>query len=275
MTKRRPPTSPNAQSGKSAPRDLLSIENLWLEISKRPIKVRKDGVEQNISILQAIVQKQAETALKGSTHAQGQILKAIQRAERLASKQADAEVEEGFEILSVIKNNFKTWLAAGNDPNLCTPHPDDFKVEKGVGWSIDGPVDQPDLVHVLKQCHERDLFYGQAKLEERLADKTSAEWQTQDPTKRPGAVALVTFHMIDRGLPERFKATFADILALESNFARMTKRELLKHMYEAWRSAGHRVPRGKQLPAFMVFSELTDQLSDLLKQAGLKGADLS
>jgi hypothetical protein len=78
-----------------APRDLLPIESSSLEVAMRPIRVRKDGLDEEITIEQAIMQKQAETALKGSTHAQGQILKAIQKAERIAGKKAEAEVERG------------------------------------------------------------------------------------------------------------------------------------------------------------------------------------
>jgi hypothetical protein len=255
------------------PRDLLPIERSLLSATGKRIKVRQDGKESEIAIGDAIIQKQAQSALAGSTHAQGQILRGIFRAEQAARKKAKFDVAHGKDIRAYYRKELRNWVKAGKDPKLCVPHPDDIKIEEGVGWSVSGPVDQADLNQVLKQREERDLFYGQAKLEERLADRSNIDQKPQHPTDRPGTIALVTFHMIDRMLPERFKATFTDILALESKFARMTKRDLLKHMHEGWRSAGHRVPRGRQLPEFEVFLDLTDELAEQMKLTGIMSAN--
>ena len=117
MTSRKRPENQNIASAEKL-RDLLPIEQSLLSAVARKIKIRQDGTEREIAVGDAIIQKQAQSALAGSTHAQGQILRGIYRAERAAKRKADAEVAHGRELLAFFQIKLRRWIEAGNDPKV-------------------------------------------------------------------------------------------------------------------------------------------------------------
>ena len=227
---------------------LLPSQKALLRERDRLIRVRIDGEEQQITKGEAVLQKQFQTALGGSTHAQNHIARNLAQAERQAERMAAAEVEQGHAHKDLAAKILLDWIASGKDQKLCTPHPDDFTVTEGVGYKFKGPLNKNELDDLLKNCAERDLFYGQAKLEERLA--TRQEWSRAEGNleKSPDACARLMSDLIDMGLPERFRLTSADRFNLERKYDAMSKRELLKHMHAAWRKIGKPLRRGMRMP---------------------------
>jgi hypothetical protein len=76
----------------------------------------------------------------------------------------------------------------------------------------------------------------------------SSAWQFEATHHPAGTGGQVVANLLDMTLPQRFQLTFEDHIAIEWKFNRMTKREFLKHMREAWRKAGNPVRRGTRLP---------------------------
>ena len=143
----------------------------------------------------------------------------------------------------------RNWIKAGKDPLLFIIHPDDIVITEGVGWKIRGPVNEEELKDVLRRRKERDICVGQAMLEDRLATKEEWSQAGDDLKKQPGSLAWFLVHMIDSTLPLRFRLTTIDTIKFDRTYNRMTKRDMLKHMYKLWRSIGKPIPRGRRLPA--------------------------
>jgi Family of unknown function (DUF5681) len=158
-----------------SPRNLLPIEKTLLSATGRKIKIRQDGSDREVSVADAIIQRQVQSALTGSTHAQGQVLKGIFRAERARAKIIKADIEIGKWSKERAQERVEKAIMQGEDPNLVTPHPDDYHFSQDKGWTLRCPLDQAQLEIILDNCRLRDLMVMQATLEERLA--TKAEWR--------------------------------------------------------------------------------------------------
>jgi hypothetical protein len=208
-----------------------------------------------------VIRKLIQTGAAGSPHALGHIIKYLTKAEAAKAEIIERDVATGHRIKAGTTLLLQQAKAAGKDPKFSVPHPDDVLVTEGVGWEIKGPADQQELAALLKRCDDRDLFMAQGYLEERLA--TPEEWRNAGDVieLQPGTNARVMANLIDLTLPERFRLTIDDHMKIDRKYLTMTKRELLKYMSEAWRSAGHfsfdqagnfgrkQVPRGARLPS--------------------------
>jgi hypothetical protein len=263
------------------------------------VSIRKLPLEKWLS------RKLIQTGAAGSPHALGHIIKYLTKAEAANAEIIERDVATGQRIKAQALALLETAKAAGKDLKFCVPHPDDIIVTENVGWEIKGPADQQELAALLKRCADRDLFMAQGYLEERLS--TPEEWRNAGDVieLQPGANARVMANLIDLKLPERFQLTLYDHMVIDRKYGRMTKRELLKYMSEAWRNAGHfafdqagdfrhkQVPRGARLPSLayikhmmgtfkatitlinyrqssgrpMRLSEIADELRELLSNA--------
>jgi hypothetical protein len=235
-----------------SPRDLLPIEQTLLSATGRKIKIRQDGSDREVSVADAIIQRQVQSALTGSTHAQGQILKGIFRAERARAKIIKSNVELGKCSKELAQERVEKAIKQGEDSDLVTPHPDDYRFSQDKGWTLQGPWDQAQLEIILDNCRLRDLMVMQATLEERLA--TKEEWRAADDRieDRPDASSWVTAHLMNDGLPERFKLNDFQLDKLQISYMRLTTRELLKATRSAWRRSGQPKPRGWRMDPWPV-----------------------
>lgn len=64
----------------------------------------------------------------------------------------------------------------------------------------------------------------------------------------PDASAMFLATYFERGLPERFKLTNDEIIDMQSEMHRLTKRELLKEIHRLWAELCHPMPRGWRMP---------------------------
>jgi hypothetical protein len=245
-SKKRPSTQ--TPTPPETPRNLLPIEKTLLHEAGRKVRIRSDGADQEISTEEVVLRKMIQTAASGSPHAQGHFIRILFQAQNARAEVISEEVAEGYRILKRARDLLEKSIEKGRDPKLCVPHPDDIIVTEGVGWQLRGPFDEAELATILKRCNERDLLLAQGKLEERLA--SPEEWRKAESNfeLRPDASAMVVAELLDMTLPKRFRMTFEDHMRIEWKFNRMTKRELLKYMHEAWRKIGNPVRRGARLP---------------------------
>jgi hypothetical protein len=106
-----------------SPRNLLPIEKTLLSATGRKIKIRQDGSDREVSVADAIIQRQVQSALTGSTHAQGQVLKGIFRAERARAKIIKADIEIGKWSKELAQERVEKAITQGEDSDLVTPTP--------------------------------------------------------------------------------------------------------------------------------------------------------
>lgn len=248
MTSKKRPSTQNSASAET-PRDLLPIEKTLLHEAGRKVRIRSDGADQEISTEEVVLRKMIQTAASGSPHAQGHFIRILFQAQQARAEVISKEVADGYRILARARDILEKSIEKGRDPKLCVPHPNDIIVTEGVGWQLNGPIDEAELATILKRCNERDLLLAQGKLEERLA--SPEEWRKAEGNfeLRPDASAMVVAELLDMTLPKRFRMTFEDHVRIDWKFKRMTKRELLKYMHEAWRKIGKPVRRGARLPS--------------------------
>lgn len=252
MSRRKTPNGSSnnnaAENGKNKAPSLVPSQKLLLDKSQTTIKVKSDGQEKLISILEALLQKNTQMALSGSSHAMGQIMRSIHSAEKTRAKQIRYDVEQGQLIRQQYALKLQNWLAAGKDRKLCVPHPDDIIIDEGSGWSVIGPVDAEDLQSTLKQCALRDAMFAHGVLDGRMASK--AEWAAAggEIKSEPDCTGTVLALLIERTLPARFQRTTNEWFIFETRLLSKTKRELLKHVHRSLLTCGAASKRGQHLP---------------------------
>ncbi len=252
-------------NGKDNAPSLLPSQKLLLEKSQATIKVKSDGQEKLISILEALLQKSTQMALGGSAHAMGQILRAIRDAEKTRAKEILFDVEQGHLIRQHYTLKLQNWVAAGNDPKLCVPHPDDIIIDEGSGWRGIGPVDAEDLKATLKQCALRDAVFANGVLDGRMASK--AEWAAAggDVKREPDCTGTVLALLIERTLSARFQRDTNEWFVFELQLLGKTKRELLKHVHQSLQACGINAKRGQRLPTMEYLEGAFDLISSSLQ----------
>jgi hypothetical protein len=266
----------NATSGNNSPArgngigdantpKLLPSQKLLLDKAQASIKVKSEGQDKLISILDALMQKSVQLALGGSVHAMGQIMRAIKAAEKAHAKQISQDVEQGHLIRNHYTLKLKNWVEAGNDPKLCVPHPDDIIIDEQTGWNAIGPVDAEDLQSTLKQCALRDALFANGVLDGRMASK--AEWAAAggDIKREPDCTGTALALLIERSLPERFQRSTPEWVVFEMQLLSKTKRELLKHVHQSLLACGIAATRGQRLPTMDYIESGLDLINSSMK----------
>jgi hypothetical protein len=134
------------------PTQLLPIEQTLLSATGRKIKIRQDGSDRQVSVADAIIQRQVQSAFTGSTHAKGQILKGIFRTGRARAKTIKSDIEIGKWSKELAQERVEKAINQGEDSDLVPPHPDDYHFSQDKGWTLRGPWDQAQLEIILDNC---------------------------------------------------------------------------------------------------------------------------
>jgi hypothetical protein len=244
---------------------LLPSQKLLLDKAQASIKVKSDGQDKLITILEALIQKNVQMGLSGSSHAMGQIMRSIRVAEKAHAKQISQDVEQGHLIRQNYTLKLKNWVDAGNDPKLCVPHPDDIIIDEQTGWNASGPVDAEDLQSTLKQCALRDAVFANGVLDGRMASK--AEWAAAggDIKREPDCTGKALALLIEDTLPERFRRSTPEWVVFETQLLAKTKRELLKHVHQSLLACGVTAKRGQRLPTMDYLEGGLDLISSSMK----------
>jgi hypothetical protein len=280
--------SGNSGSGSNTnDQNLTPLQKTLLEEADRKMRVRIDGKDQEISAVEAVLKKQVQTALSGSTHAQGQLLRSLQEAQEIKDRKIAEEVAHGHELKRKAEHHLKLRTEQGLDTIFMSFHPDDIIVTEGVGYEIKGPVLPEEMEAVRSCCAFRDLMYKQAVLEERLGPVKRAEHTTSNQTlalaasqnqqmqqtanpndaeamwdeferqeqqshqeirQLPEASCFFLAHIHESSVPKRFHLNCVQIDALQRPLRRLKTRELLKEIKRLWQQNGQPKPRGFRMP---------------------------
>jgi hypothetical protein len=254
----------NGNGNASTPK-LLPSQKLLLDKAQASIKVKSDGQDKLITILEALIQKNVQMGLSGSSHAMGQIMRSIRAAEKAHAKQITQDVEEGHLIRQHYTLKLKNWVAAGNDAKLCVPHPDDIIIDEQTGWNASGPVDAEDLQSTLKQCALRDALFANGVLDGRMASKAEWEAASGDMKREPDFTGKALALLIERSLPARFQRSTPEWVVFEMQLLSKTKRELLKYVHQSLLACGITATRGRRLPTMDYIESGLDLINSSMK----------
>lgn len=245
MTRSRKKT--NARAAAANPR-LTPLQQFLLQEARREIRIRVDGKEHLTSVGDVVARKLLSAAASGSAHALGHSLYALNEAQRLEQARIDHEVEIGIRFRNRQAVKLREVIASGGDPETVLPHPDDIEVIHGQGYRVTGPWDENELEAIRQTCRMRDVMLIQHALEEAMLLRKHEPKDPEDVFEQPGALALVVVHYMNSGLPARYAKTDEQLYLEMKRLRAVTKRDLLKTAYRAWRSIGRPKPRGWMMP---------------------------
>lgn len=253
MTRRR-----NDRTGGTAdkPDPLTDLERALLAEGRRRVTVRDGGEPVEMSVNEIIARKTAETAAKGSPHAQRIWLNAT--AEAVARENAIKEEDAAF--WRAYQRHYRSEIAQarkkGEPAPEPVPHPDDIVIDDKNNISIDGPVTDAEAqvyAHIAKQ---REAFMRLHVLDERRA-----EGADEGPAKETLTSAFLMSTMANSVLPQRLQLGPSGVWHLCCRFRRQTQRELLKDNYRAWKQLGFPAKRDAMSPSLDMLRQVMPALA--------------
>lgn len=243
---------------------MTDLDKLVEEVGKQAMTVRQNGHSKTMSTTEAILRKQAATALAGSPHAQRQHLERIAKAEE--TRRADLASEN--ELWSRLRTrHFREYAEHrqryGRDPELF-PHPKDIESIPGKPVRIDGPLHAVENRQVQRACASVDAYLHQDAL-----DRTQ-ERHRRDMTTTPGNPHWMAI-LINLTLPARLRWPESKFIERRMELSSLSIRALLKATRVAWKAAGLSVPRRARIPPPADMMRLVEMLVDLGRAASQPG----
>lgn len=208
--------NPRGRPKKAKPSSEAEIQSLTnaaiLKVGRQTVAAKVDGKVVKMSLFEAIVQKQATTAIAGNPIAQRDFTAAHRKAEEdhaaLLARQDRDRRDEIDKIVEWHLDLVRKWATASRcneEPANPWPHPDDVLVDRAnLTWSVRGPILQDDVGFYRLVEARRDLHI----LDEVLA------WFDRAPTARRHARAQLyrlMWNIYDQHLPKRWQVDRARI----------------------------------------------------------------
>lgn len=244
------------------PRELTDIERQSLKQAKQKVTIREGNTTKKISKEEAMIRKQEEMAMKGSAHAMHQSLMRIQRAQELQRQKADGDIESGRQFKKNLEILRQRAVENGDDPEAILPHPDDIIITDK-GYRIKGPFDEESRKQFDQLRKEQEVWLYQDELEQRMRWSKYDPYGEYDelPLELQGGSALLMWSLTENCLPERMKLSSRELFDIQWAAHRMNKRELLKHLFQQWRSLGLSLRRGWVTPPQVVLRKVIDEFN--------------
>ena len=247
----RPPAEHRFQKGKSGnpagrpksvPRELTLSDEPFLEavlkVAGKSIKVREGDKVVEMTMYDAMANAFANFALKGNARYAGLVLDTL----RFANQANARKIQLHNEFWRAYKAEWSEAIARARETGEAAPHPlphpDDIEIDHRNGTNIRGPIDEDENRNVLHGIQCCDVLLMQDALDHRSAVRLDGS-----PLDEPGA-AMVMFCLLQKTLPRRLQMSDIEILSQQMQLEAVTKRELLKRLYEGWRKVGKPRPRG-------------------------------
>jgi len=238
---------------------LTALDMMALELGSEEFVIRSHGEAKRITAGEAVLRKSLETALKGSPHAQRQMLECIRRAETKHQFMLDEEITYWRDYRAKAWRAISAAKQSGNAEPVFFPHPDDIDIDTRAGVTINGPVNEAEMKACEVTSRSVLAWLYQDALERRLDAKGHCDgFKAGDPY----SIAL----LVNEGLPRRLKRSGDDIIAIRMQLARRPKRELLKETKAAWKSAGQAFSRGGRVLPPERMRQLLEGLAQLSRQ---------
>jgi len=217
-----------------------SASKLLLQEADRSITLTDASGSTESTAIEAVARKQYLTAMKGNPLAQKHVIERYDLAERDRRQSIAEEIKIWRLYCDRTRKEIADAKAKGETPPDPLPHPDDIVLDLDKGVQFLGPL-LPEHVDAIEEaCRTRDLLILQDELDRRLAEDTDVD----DPLDGPGA-ALLFACSLDNWVPLRWRLSDGAMASAMMRARKLTKRQLLKTVYQGWRALGRQVPRGE------------------------------
>jgi hypothetical protein len=241
------------------PRVPSAASALVLTEAQRQLCVREGDEVRQISTVEAVILAQKKSALSGSAYAQRDFLARYDLAERERREKIEEDCRRWTEHVNLRKTFEQTCAEAGRAMPDLYPHLDDIKIDWTKGVDIVGPLDEQEEQELQRRIELRDVWLLQSTLDWKKARPTA------DASDQPG-FSDAMFFLFNKSIPERFRLSDREIAIRMLSHRSIPKRELLKKLYQRWKSAGHDVPRGRTFPSRKYTERFFEAVSKLMKR---------
>jgi Family of unknown function (DUF5681) len=263
---------PQGRGWTAAPRALTKLEEAILREGERKIPVRQDGVTAEMPINEIIARKIAETAAKGSPHAQRLWTETYGGAEL----QRRQKIEEEIAFWRAYQGRERARIAAAERAGAPLPeplpHPDDLEFDPETGVCFAGPATEAEARTTAETIARRDLLLLQHALDARALKVAGGPSAAAEPTS-----AMFLAILTNQSLPKRLQLSDGEMVSRLMAARTRSKRDLLKELHRGWKRLGDEMPRGTVLPPLddtkEALSLLGEVLTDLRARPTLKAAD--
>jgi hypothetical protein len=235
--------SKQSRDRKPAPRLLTQLEEAILREGERKITVRQDGSAVEMQINEIIIRKIAETAAKGSPHAQRLWTETHGAAERQRRARIDEEIAFWRIYQHRASSQIEAARQAGTPIPEPLPHPDDLEFDDRIGVRFTGPVTAEDVKITGETIRRRDLLL----LQDALDAQTLQEDHGRGAEAVPSSAHLLAV-LANQSLPKRLQLSDSEMISRLMEARGMSKRDLLKVLHQGWKKEGAGLPRGTTLP---------------------------
>lgn len=237
-----------------------SAHTLAIREGERMIGVREGDKVQQLPGIEAAFRAQYASGLRGNAYSLKHIIERYEWAEREHRQHRMNEIEIWQDIVANKRRAIAEAEAKGEPPPASLPHPDDVVIDYEKGVKFIGPFDEAGVARLNETLRMRDVLLMQDALDRRLMNE-----DCEDPLDRPGsALAFALFY--NNHVPDRFKLCDVRLQMLMCRYQAMTKRRLLKEVYNAWRAIGGRPRRGKTFPPLRFVERAGNLINDVIEQ---------
>ena len=227
----------------------LPIHDLVLQTAQKLIQIREGDQTRNITLIEAVLQSQAKTALGGSAYAQKHVIERFDKAQAAHARKIAGQVALWSDYVAKARSQIDQAREAGRPEPKILPHPDDIVIDPIAGVRIKGPFDEQSEAQVLEACRFRDHLLLQDVLDQRLIKPVF-----DNPDDQPGSAFLLAIQL-NETLPQRFRKDDVAFVMAIGRAERLPQRALLKAVREGWRALGKPKPRGATLPPVGVMKQ--------------------
>ena len=161
----------------------------------RVLTINEGAKSRKATVRELVPRAQVNAALKGSPHAQRDVMKLIRELEFRDAQREEAQRQRQITerqdairtynyVVSWKKQRAEEWDQAQARVQLPTklwPHPDDILLyPETMRWDVRGPFNETEVALFEYYRAERDYMFACACLNKRLRKRRSEEWQTID-----------------------------------------------------------------------------------------------
>ncbi|RWP02504.1 MAG: hypothetical protein EOQ98_04650 [Mesorhizobium sp.] len=263
--------NPAGRPRKAAP-DLSMAEQPMLSAAlkgaNKKIAVREGGKTIEIPAREAIVQTVILNALKGNARSQGLAMDLFRTADEANAR----EIRQRNEIWERYKAQTTAELVdakeRGEPEPRILPHPDDIVIDSRTGPKFLGPLDDDEQQELERTLHLREFLIMQDALDQRSSFRADGTLFND-----PGAAMLLAM-LAEKGIPPRLRLSELEWVHKQFKYEGMSKRNLLKLLFTAWRKVGCPRPRGYLSPDLRVVKEWFEDIGAMHREVEAGKLDL-
>ncbi|MCF6446101.1 DUF5681 domain-containing protein [Nereida sp. MMG025] len=124
---------------------LSDNDRLILELTKETVSVQTAQGVRKMNTHEALLRKIVETSMKGSPHAQRNLIRMLSEADAKRQRLRDIEIENAKVYIANAYRKIAKLQAHGLSSDHVLPHPEDIELDPDKGVQLYGPYDMEEL----------------------------------------------------------------------------------------------------------------------------------